>query len=198
MLLVDLPTCLQDHQQERGFSKACLAEVQRYQQESLRDIRLNHRLFRACKEDVGAVCAEACDMQAGEVCGGKVGGSDNTALNTADGSLHVCMCVCVHVVTGNMAACLPGLQVLACLSDKQEQLKSSACRKEVGRRINNRARCCSLYLSAACLLQTHCRHTSVCQDKQLQTWTSEPLVDSYLMATVLVGAVPAAHGCAGL
>lgn len=73
-------TCLQDHQQERGFSKACVAEVQRYQQESLRDIRLNHRLFRACKEDVGAQCAEACGMQAGEVCGGKVGGSDKNAL----------------------------------------------------------------------------------------------------------------------
>lgn len=79
-----------------------MAEVQRYQQESLRDIRLNHRLFRACKEDVGAVCAEACDVQAGEVCGGKVGGSDKTAI-TDDGSLglrctvcmYVCVCVCM-------------------------------------------------------------------------------------------------------
>lgn len=63
---------LQDNMPQKDFSKPCKDEVQRYQQESVRDIRLNHRLFRACKEDVGAVCAEACDFKQGEVCGGKV------------------------------------------------------------------------------------------------------------------------------
>lgn len=65
---------LQDYLKQKGFSKTCMEEVQRYQQESVQDIRLNHRLFRACKEDVGAVCAEACDFKQGEVemCSGKV------------------------------------------------------------------------------------------------------------------------------
>ncbi len=63
---------LQDNLKQKGFSKGCREEVMRYQQESARDYRLNHRLFKACEQDVGAICAEACGVKEGEVCGGKV------------------------------------------------------------------------------------------------------------------------------
>jgi Golgi apparatus protein 1 len=56
----------------KGFSKGCKQEVQRYQQESAQDYRLNHRLYKACKDDVSKVCADACDLDTGEVCGGRV------------------------------------------------------------------------------------------------------------------------------
>lgn len=59
--------------QEKEFGDSCREEVQRYEQESARDYRLNHRLYRACKEDVGTLCKDACQVQAGEMCGGKVG-----------------------------------------------------------------------------------------------------------------------------
>lgn len=57
---------------QKGFSKGCRDEVLRYEQESARDYRLNHRLYTACNRDVGAICLDACDVQQGEVCGGKV------------------------------------------------------------------------------------------------------------------------------
>lgn len=58
---------------DRNFGKACRAEVERYEQESAKDFRLNYRLYDACKADVGQICRDACQLQDGEICGGKVG-----------------------------------------------------------------------------------------------------------------------------
>eukprot|EP00879_Flechtneria_rotunda_P008992 GHRR01009415.1.p1 GENE.GHRR01009415.1~~GHRR01009415.1.p1 ORF type:complete len:539 (+),score=221.10 GHRR01009415.1:802-2418(+) len=64
--------CLQGKKNHKDFGKACRVEVQRYEQESAKDYRLNYKLYKACKADVGQVCKNACKLQEGEMCGGKV------------------------------------------------------------------------------------------------------------------------------
>lgn len=67
---------------DKNFGKACRVEVERYEQESAKDYRLNFRLYDACKADVGQICKDACKLQDGEICGGKV-------------RLSFCTCTCV-------------------------------------------------------------------------------------------------------
>lgn len=64
---------LQDQKSHKDFSKGCRMEVQRYEQESARDYRLNYRLYKECKRDISQVCQDACQLKEGELCGGKVG-----------------------------------------------------------------------------------------------------------------------------
>lgn len=63
---------LQSNKDHKHFGKACRAELERYEQESAKDYRLNFRLYTACKADVGQLCKDACKLQDGEICGGKV------------------------------------------------------------------------------------------------------------------------------
>jgi Golgi apparatus protein 1 len=63
---------LQDRKSDKEFGKACRAEVERFEQESAKDYRLNYRLYNACKGDIGATCKQACELKEGEICGGKV------------------------------------------------------------------------------------------------------------------------------
>jgi hypothetical protein len=64
---------LQDQKSHKDFSQGCRTEVQRYEQESARDYRLNYRLYKECKRDISKVCKDACQLKEGELCGGKVG-----------------------------------------------------------------------------------------------------------------------------
>jgi Golgi apparatus protein 1 len=65
---------LQDKKSDKEFGKACRAEVERFEQETAKDYRLNYRLYNACKGDIGATCKNACELKEGEICGGKVCG----------------------------------------------------------------------------------------------------------------------------
>lgn len=69
-----MPGCshAQDNKGNKDFGKACLAEVQRYEQLSAKDFRLNHRLSKLCRNDVAALCKDVCKVKEGDVCGGKV------------------------------------------------------------------------------------------------------------------------------
>lgn len=64
--------CLQDKKSDKNFGKACRSEVERFEQETAKDYRLNYRLYNACKGDIGATCKNACELKEGEICGGKV------------------------------------------------------------------------------------------------------------------------------
>ncbi len=46
--------------------------MQRYEQETAHDYRLNHRLYAVCKADVALRCSTACRLEEGELCNGKV------------------------------------------------------------------------------------------------------------------------------
>jgi Golgi apparatus protein 1 len=65
--------CLQDTcSQPHACGAQCLAEVKEFEAEASSDYRFNYRLAKACKEDVEALCKDACDLAQGQVCGGSV------------------------------------------------------------------------------------------------------------------------------
>ena len=64
--------CLQTHLDQPGMSSECRAEVERDQQQSATDYRLNYRLKEACMDDVKAHCrdlAHTCSLEKGCRCG---------------------------------------------------------------------------------------------------------------------------------
>ena len=64
--------CLQDAKTKKDFGKPCREEVAAYERESGKDYRLNFRLKTACKNDIGAICSDACGAEPGGMCGGRV------------------------------------------------------------------------------------------------------------------------------
>ncbi|KAK9867536.1 hypothetical protein WJX84_008718 [Apatococcus fuscideae] len=65
--------CLQDHLSEAQFSTGCRSEVQRQQQNSATDYRLNFRLANACHTTIASKCSDACGaINLEQPCGGKV------------------------------------------------------------------------------------------------------------------------------
>lgn len=52
--------CLQNSKLEKGFGKACLAEVQAFEQKSSQDYRFNFRLKKQCQKDIDRLCRDVC------------------------------------------------------------------------------------------------------------------------------------------
>lgn len=144
----------------KGFGKSCRDEVEFFEQQSARDYRLNHRLYKSCQQDVSAICPDASAVQEGELCGGKVRwagqecagsavspgqlplagmlqrpriGSWHTSIQPS--FLHECRAAAVIsalilcILYKPAHACVR--QVLACLSERHDDIKNSRCRKEV-------------------------------------------------------------------
>ncbi|GFR46876.1 hypothetical protein Agub_g8517 [Astrephomene gubernaculifera] len=84
--------CLQDNKDESDFGKECRKQVEQYEQEAASDYRLNHRLNKACADDISLLCSSVCSAEGGSPCGGTV---------------------------------------LRCLTERQEDIKNSACKQEV-------------------------------------------------------------------
>eukprot|EP00271_Cylindrocystis_brebissonii_P000507 TRINITY_DN1061_c0_g3_i1.p1 TRINITY_DN1061_c0_g3~~TRINITY_DN1061_c0_g3_i1.p1 ORF type:complete len:958 (-),score=202.65 TRINITY_DN1061_c0_g3_i1:1362-4235(-) len=67
--------CLQEHVKDSDMGVECTKEVERDQQRSAEDYRLNYRLNKACFNDVKRMCLNACEkaLEVGSVtCGGSV------------------------------------------------------------------------------------------------------------------------------
>ena len=59
--------CLQDNKYQKDFGKQCQEEIRSYEQEASTDYRLNHRLSKACKQDIEALCSGVCRASEGQV-----------------------------------------------------------------------------------------------------------------------------------
>ena len=64
--------CLQDNRKQKDFGQGCEVEISTYEAEINKDYRLNYRLKNACQGDVQALCSNVCQLNDGQVCGGKV------------------------------------------------------------------------------------------------------------------------------
>lgn len=59
--------CLQNSKGEKDFGKACLTEVQAFEQKSAQDYRFNFRLGKQCKKDIERLCKDVCHQDQGQV-----------------------------------------------------------------------------------------------------------------------------------
>lgn len=64
--------CLQEHKDDPDFGKECRSQVQEYEAQASSDYRLNYRLAKACKADIGDLCSDVCSSDDGTMCGGTV------------------------------------------------------------------------------------------------------------------------------
>eukprot|EP01025_Chloroclados_australasicus_P047088 TRINITY_DN5227_c0_g2_i3.p1 TRINITY_DN5227_c0_g2~~TRINITY_DN5227_c0_g2_i3.p1 ORF type:complete len:747 (-),score=90.56 TRINITY_DN5227_c0_g2_i3:695-2935(-) len=65
--------CLQENMDKEGFTMECKEEVQKDEQRSSMDYRLNYRLESACEKDTKALCSDACTQSESSTnCGGRV------------------------------------------------------------------------------------------------------------------------------
>lgn len=64
--------CLQDNKTKKEFGKGCKEEVVKYEKSATGDYRLNFRLRTACQNEVKLLCKDACKVQEGQICAGRV------------------------------------------------------------------------------------------------------------------------------
>ncbi len=57
----------QDHKDDADFGKECRSQVQEYEAQATSDYRLNYRLSKACKADIGDLCGDVCNSDDGTV-----------------------------------------------------------------------------------------------------------------------------------